>query len=113
MTSVSHRTGDAEPLPESLRGLFWEYDFDDLSWSEDRDLVFSRVLSAGPWEAVRWLRRRAGDEALREWLRARRGRGLDRRQLRFWQLILELPGDEVDGWLAAREPDPWERRCQP
>lgn len=112
MTSVSHRAGASEPLPELLRALFWEYDFDELSWAADRDLVFARVLSEGPWEAVRWLRRQAGDEALREWIRARRGRGLDRRQLRFWQLVLDLPAEEVDGWLAARQPDPWEDRCR-
>jgi hypothetical protein len=111
MEVLSHRPAAAEPLPELLRGLFWEYDFDRLSWTSDRDLVLRRVLSEGPWEAVLWLRRRAGDEVLRQWILAHRGRGLDRRQLRFWQLILDLPGDEVDRWLAGREPDPWEHRC--
>lgn len=99
-----------ERLPEALRPLFWEHDFDAVDWREDRDLIIERILAAGPWEAVRWLWRQVGDEGLRGWLRQRRGRPLNRRQLRFWQLVLDLPGDEVDGWLAAREPDPWERR---
>jgi hypothetical protein len=98
------------PLPELLRGLFWEYDFEDLSWQEDRDLIFRRVLSSGPWESVQWLRRRAGDDAVRDWIRRHRGRSLSRRQLRFWQLILDLPPEEVDAWLEEREPDVWERR---
>lgn len=97
-------------LPELLRGLFWEYPFDELSWEEDRDLVIGRVLARGPWETVQWLRREVGDEAVREWIERARGRGLSRRQLRFWQLILELPGEEVDGWLEEREPDVWEHR---
>lgn len=110
MTSPSQPDTAAAPLPESLRGLFWEYDFDDLSWQEDRHLIFRRVLSAGPWETVQWLRRRAGDRAIREWIRENRGRPLSRRQLRFWQLVLDLPSEEVDAWLDAREGDPWERR---
>lgn len=110
MTPSIRRAPASEPLPDALRGLFWEYDFEDLSWDEDRDLIFRRVLSDGPWEMVQWLRRRAGDAALREWIRERRGRPLSRRQLRFWQLILELPEAEVNAWLEAREPNPWERR---
>lgn len=112
MQPINPSAGEPERLPEALRPLFWEYDFDLLSWQEDRDLVFERVLADGPWEEVRWLWRRVGDEALRQWLRARRGRPLSRRQLRFWQLMLDLPAAEVDGWLAARDPDPWERRCR-
>ncbi|MFP3941372.1 MAG: DUF6922 domain-containing protein [Thermoanaerobaculia bacterium] len=100
----------SEPLPGSLRGLFWEYDFDSLSWEQDRDLIFRRVLVDGPWEAVQWLRRRVGDAALRAWIREHRGRGLSRRQLRFWQLVLDLPEEEVDAWLEPRRGDPWERR---
>lgn len=98
------------PLPESLRGLFWEYDFDSLSWDEDRDLIFRRVLAEGRWEAVQWLRRRVGDFELRAWIREHQGRGLSRRQLRFWQLVLDLPEGEVDAWLEFRRGDPWERR---
>lgn len=110
MALSADRASPLEPLPEALRGLFWEYDFDELSWDEDRDLILRRVLSDGPWEMVQWLRRRAGDSAVRDWIRQRRGRGLSRRQLRFWQLVLDLPETEVDAWLAARAPDPWERR---
>lgn len=106
MTGANRTAGAA--LPEALRGLFWEYDFEDLSWEEDRDLIVGRILSAGSWESVQWLRRRAGDAAVRDWIRRHHGRTLSRRQLRFWQLILELPSEEVDAWLEAREPDLWE-----
>lgn len=102
----------ARALPEELRGLFWEHDFDRLSLARDRDLIFRKVLADGPWPAVQWLRRQAGSDAIRLWIEERRGRPLSRKQLRFWQLILGLPPAEVDAWLAARENDPWEGRCR-
>ncbi len=110
MTSRSQKSPERTPLPEPLRELFWDYSFDELSWEEDRDLIIGRVLCEGPWDTVQWLRRELGDGAVREWIERARGRGLSRRQLRFWQLILELPAEEVDAWLAAREPDLWEQR---
>jgi hypothetical protein len=38
---------------------------------------------------------------LARWLRERRGRGLDPRQMRYWQVILDLPAQEVDQWIEA------------
>lgn len=99
-------------LPEELRSLFWEHEFDRLSWTEDRDLIFRKVLADGPWPAVQWLRQQGGDDAIRSWIEEHRGRGLDKKQLRFWQLILELPAERVDGWLLERAGNPWERRCE-
>ena len=110
MTSRSEHSKAKTALPERLRELFWEYPFDELTWEEDRDLVIGRVLSRGPWETVEWLRREVGDEAVRGWIERARGRGLSRRQLRFWQLVLELPPEEVDAWLEEPEPDLWEHR---
>lgn len=99
-----------EPLPEALRPLFWDHDFAALDWRRHRDFVTGRVLASGTWENVRWLRATLGDDGLRDWLRRRRGRGLDPRQLRFWQLILHLPRETVDAWVAERRDDPWQRR---
>ena len=97
-------------LPEELRKLFWDHDFDRLNWDSDHDLITHRILASGPWEAVRWLRRELGDARLRSWILNRQGRGLSPQQLRFWQLILGLPAAQVDGWLAAAATDPWHRR---
>ena len=97
-------------LPGRVRSLFWEYDADALSWDADRDLIIRRVLAAGDWGAVTWLRSRLGDEALRAWIRGHRGGGLSPRQLRFWQLVLDLPSEEVDGWVEAARTSVWEGR---
>src|SRR5262249_47585148 len=99
-----------EPLPTLLRPYFWDHNFRKLDWERDRELVVRRILSDGSWPAVQWLRSRLGDDALRDWLRERRGARLSPRQLRLWELVLDLPHREVSGWLIMRHPDVWERR---
>jgi hypothetical protein len=97
-------------LPRRLRVLFWDYDFGRLTWEADADLIIGRILAAGDWEAVRWLRLRLPKPAMREWLGRRRGAGLSARQLRFWELILGLPRREVNGWLSDSGRQVWEGR---
>ncbi len=100
-------------LPDYVTVLFWDYDVSALVWERHRDLIIQRVLSVGTLEAIIWLRRQLGDDALRSWLLQHEGRGLSRRQLRFWQLILELPAQQVDAWLAEPARQIWEGRMQP
>jgi hypothetical protein len=107
------RASGATRLPRNLRPLFWDHDFARLSWEADRDLIIHRVLAAGDWEAVRWLRRRLPRIALRDWLERRDGAGLSARQLRFWEVILELPRRQVNAWLADPARQVWDgRHCQ-
>jgi hypothetical protein len=93
-----------------LRPLFWDYRFDDLRWPAHRDLVIRRVLQAGGMDAIGWLRRCVPDAELVDWIRQRNGRGLGARQLRFWQVALNLPALEVDGWVKQAREGLWERR---
>lgn len=97
-------------LSRRLQPLFWDHDFARLSWEADSDLIVGRILTAGDWEAVRWLLRRLPKPALREWIECRRGAGLSARQLRFWELILGLPHRAVDAWLADPPRQLWEGR---
>jgi hypothetical protein len=98
------------PLPHRLKPLFWDHQFARLTWEADADLIISRILAAGDWDAVRWLRRSLGDEALRTWLEPRRGAGLSSRQLRFWELVLKLSHREVNDWLTDQGRQVWEGR---
>jgi hypothetical protein len=98
------------PLPQRLKPLFWDDHFARLTWEADADLIKSRILAAGDWDAVQWLRRSLGDEALRTWLESRRGAGLTSRQLRFWELVLKLSHGDVNAWLADPAREVWERR---
>ena len=97
-------------LPEHLRPLFWDQDFDALSWSTHRSFIVSRILTSGPWEAVQWVRGRLGDEALSEWIQERQGKPLSPKQLRFWGLILGLSQERIEEWLAQEARDLWDTR---
>jgi uncharacterized protein DUF6922 len=99
-------------LPRRLRPLFWDYRFATLTWEDDRELVISRVLSAGGLDAIRWLRQRAGDEGIREFLEHRHGAGLSPRKLRFWELLLKLPKRQVDAWLRDPSRQIWDQRVR-
>jgi hypothetical protein len=97
-------------LPERLRPYFWDYAFDDLDFSIHREFIIGRILSEGDWDAVCWLRRSVGNPELRAWIESRQGRGLSPQQLRYWELILDLPTAKVDGWLAERKNAGWDDR---
>jgi hypothetical protein len=97
-------------IPKALEPLFWEYEFGEIEWDSDRDLIIRRVLSAGGWEAISWLRKELGDQVLREWIIATKGRSLNPRQLRFWQLILDLPARTVSAWIKESRRYTWTTR---
>lgn len=104
---------DAKPsgaLPVTLRPLFWDLPAHRLNLARDRDLVISRVLTRGGWRDASILRRRMGDEGLREWMLRTDARGLSPAQVRFWELILDLPGKQADRWVRSARASAWERR---
>ncbi len=100
-------------LPATLRPLFWDYNVAALTWENDRDLIVSRILAAGEWDAVTWLRSRLGDGTLRQWLESHQGRGLSPPRLRFWEIILAIPHHHVNAWLAAEGRKIWDQRVYP
>ncbi len=97
-------------LPGHLRPLFWDVSFSPLAWPQDRDFVVGRVLAEGDWDAIQWLRGRIGNRGVREWILRHTGRGLSPQQIRFWELILGLPVDLADAWVARARQGVWERR---
>ena len=99
------------PLPPEVRTLFWEHGDRPLSLENDHDLVLGRVLSAGSWEAIRWLRAQVGEPVLREYLSQTRGRMLSPRQLRLWQVLLDLPEQAVSQWIEGAARQVWDRRA--
>lgn len=97
-------------LPEMFKQFFWDYEFNTLSWSRHRDLIVRRVLRQGSWQAIGWLRRQIGDEDLRRWLVEHQGGRLSPRQLRFWEVILDLPTESVRQWVEQAKNNPWSER---
>jgi hypothetical protein len=100
-------------LPSSLRPLFWEYDFSRLRWRRDADLILDRVLSQGGSAQLRLVRRRFGDEGIRDWILRHEARGLSPQQIRFWELVLKLPRAKADAWVRAARSGTWHRRSAP
>jgi hypothetical protein len=98
------------PLPRALESLLWDHDAERLDWETDRDLIVSRALASGGWEACRWVRERLGDAGLRAWIERHRGRGLSAPRLRFWEILLDLEHAAVSRWLDERRGDPWAER---
>jgi len=107
---VESTPATSDKLPEMLRSLFWDTDFDQVSWRDHRDYVVRRVLSAGTWDAIGWLRGQISDGELRQWIVRHEGRSLSSRQLRFWEVVLDLPSAKVDAWLADEGRKLWEGR---
>ena len=105
----SASAGDTR-LPRDMRRFFWDCAFARLRWETDRDFVIGRLMERGDWRATQWLRRMAGDAELRRWLEARRGRGMNPRRLRYWELVLDLPHRRVSAWIEAQRILPWAGR---
>jgi hypothetical protein len=112
MSAVKSKLSDSESLREMLRPLFWDCDFDELDLNQHRDFVIRRILESGTWDAVCWLRQDQGDETLRKWIAQHEGRSLSPQQLRYWELVLELPAESVDRWLQSPERRVWEGRIR-
>lgn len=96
----------------AVQSLFWEYDVSDLDWDEDQDLIVRRILVEGTWDTIVGLRDQLGDATLRRWIESRSGDALSPRQLRFWELILDLPSDRVDEWVDTRCASIWANRTK-
>lgn len=107
----SARSASARLSP-LLRPLFWDYDWRELSWARDEELILGRVLAEGGWEQARLLRLRLGDQRIADWLLRREGRGLSAQRLRYWELILGLPKRRVDVWVKAARSGPWGQRAR-
>ena len=97
-------------VPDFLRDLFWDCRFEDLRLPGNWPYVIGRVLASGTWAQIEWLRKRVGDQDLRQWILAGEGCLLDPPQLRFWELILDLPSRKVDCWLDCRSNNGWDDR---
>jgi hypothetical protein len=99
-------------LPPEVRSLLWDCDPAAVSWPSNQDFLSRRVLAHGGWDALKWIRARAGDEELAALLLSSQGRGIDPRRLRYFELIFRLPKSRVNRWLREREKDPWTNRLK-
>lgn len=90
-------------LPEQMRWLFWNVDFDALDEEEHRDTILARVLERGRWEDVQWALECYGKRGIHRFLREVGHPELSRRTLRFWRVALDA---KEETWASL--PD-WRR----
>lgn len=100
----------ATELPEQLREYFWDYNPDQISWDRNRHTIILRLLARGGMPSIRWLRKHMSDDEIREFIIRRRGRGIDPRRLRFWSVLVGIPGPDVDEWIEGARRNPWHSR---
>jgi len=84
---------DDAPLPEFLRPLFWEVDFDRLRVRGHERYIIERVLEYGDDEAIRWLYHTFGPRAIGDVVR--RSRKISRNTATLWALVLDIPGEQI------------------
>jgi len=97
-------------MPLALKPLFWDIDFAALTWKDHRDFIIRRILQSGSLESLCWLRKQICDLELRQWIIDREGRGLNPRQIRYWEIVYDLDHTIVNNWLISMRNNPWEMR---
>jgi hypothetical protein len=78
-----------ERLPEFLRPLFWDVDFDQLRIPGHERYIIERILELGDDAAVRWMWRTFGPEAIAETVR--RSRAISPNTANLWACFLGIP----------------------
>lgn len=71
-------------LPRKLRHLFWDVEFKNVSWKKHFGYIVNRLLSVGGPKTVSWLRKKAGDAAIRKAIMSCKARGLSSEQIAPW-----------------------------
>jgi hypothetical protein len=93
-----------------VASLFWDYPEKRLTLARDREVVIRRILAEGGLLHVRFIRKRVGEEAIRDVLVSSRARGLSPQRIRFWQLLLDVPADLANAWVRSARAGTWARR---
>ncbi len=85
-------------IPESLRWLFWEADFDALGADQDADYILARVLERGRLADVQWVIDRYGKSRIHRFFRDVGHPELSKRTICFWRVVFDA------------EEEPWRQR---
>ncbi len=93
-------------IPKEWHKYFWEVEPDKVDLEENAYYVIGRVLDHGNFDAVRQVRRYYGDPRLREFLLSSYARGLSKRIMRFWQVVLNLSAEECERISSIRNKNP-------
>jgi len=84
---------DEAPLPEFLRPLFWDVDFDRLRVRGHERYIVERVLEYGDDRTIHWLQCTFSLVTIADVVR--HSRKISRNTATLWALVLDIPGEQV------------------
>lgn len=84
---------DRSSLPDFLRPLFWDTDFDRLRTPGHEPYIIERVLEYGDDPSIRWLVHAFDRRAIADIVR--QSRVLSPNTANLWALVLDIPREEV------------------
>ena len=84
-------TTTTNKLPNTLRGAFQEYNFEDLDLTKDSRLIIERTLAYGVRSELQWLFKYYGRPRLTEWVKKMGSSRLPWRRYNLWCVLLKLP----------------------
>lgn len=93
-------------IPKEWHQYFWEVKPEEVDLEKNDYYVIGRVLEHGNIAAVRKLRRHYGDQRLKQFLLSTYARGLSKRIMRFWQVVLNLSSEECEQISSIRNKNP-------
>jgi len=94
---------------KKLKHFFWEYDLKELDPIADEYLILKKVLMYGSVKDLKNFIGIFGKKKVKDFLLKTKGKGIDKRRLRFYEVIFDLPKREVDHWLKDPIRKIWER----
>ena len=83
----------SDPLPESIRWLFWDLDFDALDRERDADSILARVLESGRLADVRVILGLYGTERVHRFFRDVAHPIISDRTRAFWRAFFKAENE--------------------
>jgi hypothetical protein len=90
---TSDSAGHPTRLPEMLRPLFWDADWEALDFDRNRTAVIERILNFGDEKQLKWLLSQTGPDEIRAVITT--SRRLSRKTARCWQNFFGLREEEM------------------
>lgn len=84
---------DSSGLPEELRPLFWDIDWERICMEQNQGFIIERVLNMGDEKALLWLWRSFSEEEILQTVKS--SRRLSRKTARCWQNYFGLKEEEM------------------
>ena len=99
-------------LPTFLHRFFWEYDPEKIERNKHADLIKSRIMERGSWQAMVWLKSAYSDEELMDFLCRKGNRILPLRELNYWAMVSGVSDEMRKRWLkdATKGKNIWKER---